>query len=169
MGYFDTSAAHDYSLTPSGMKAFRSLAASTFFQPFRHATSVSPVSVPSYEASPIGGQEVQLSSDLSSTDFGGSLSFFALGASTPLRGCAAVPVSQGTSCNTDALPVGATHVVAVYNGDPSSRLPIPTAAAGRAAGAGHDPDPPPAVPPPVTLIWAPGSIPPRRRFPPARR
>ena len=70
MGYFDTSSAYDYSLTTSctqrgdegcGMKEFRSLAASPLFQPFRHATSVSPVSVPSYEASPIGGQEVQLS------------------------------------------------------------------------------------------------------------
>ncbi len=130
IGYFDTSSAYDYSLTDSctqnagrmigcGMKEFRRLAASTLFEPFRRATTVSSVSVPSYEASPMAGQEIQLSAGVSPTDFGGSLSFYADGTSVPLRGCADISISQGSSCETDALPAGHTGVVAVYNGDAS--------------------------------------------------
>ena len=123
VGYFDADSHYNYSLSPgsAGLQQFRSMAQNPLFKPYQRPTSVGAVSAS--PSSPLAGQQVQLTASLSPTDSGGSVSFYAQGASVPLRGCADIPISLTTSCFTDDFPVPATggtaEVVARYNGDPS--------------------------------------------------
>jgi beta-mannanase len=126
--YFDAAAhtgRYDYPLDASGLSAFQALSRDPVFLPQRQPTAVGAVSAS--PTSPLTGQEVRLTTSLSPTDTGGSVSFYLAGSTTPLAGCADVAVSSGTSCNTDVLPAGTSSIMAVYSGDaefaPSTSAP----------------------------------------------
>ncbi len=81
------------------------------------------------------GHGVTFSATVSPTDGGGSFDFFLDGSSTPINGCANVPLSGfssqgkllgeqpedeeegGASCQTESIPAGVHSVTATYSGD----------------------------------------------------
>ena len=99
-------------LDSSGWREFQSLSASPIFQPSRVPSSVTASASP---ASSSIGHNVVLNAQLSTTDFGGSMSFYANGA--PVAGCQSLSVAAGTSCHTKSLPAGDNSISAVYSGD----------------------------------------------------
>jgi beta-mannanase len=130
--YFDAaahSAAFDYPLSASGLDAFEQLSRSPLFLPPRRATTV--IAVVASPRNPLVGQEVRLTASLSSTDLGGSLTFYVNHGSAPVVGCSQLAISLNTSCNTDQLITGLNTVVAIYSGDaqfaPSRSTPAPVA------------------------------------------
>ncbi|MBO0727779.1 MAG: Ig-like domain repeat protein [Acidimicrobiaceae bacterium] len=124
--YFDANGNFNYVLRGPSLKAFRHLAANPYFQPPRHPTTVSPVTIS--PTPPKAGQEVALSASMGSTDLGGSVTFYANGSRTPLPGCAKVPISAAATCNTDALAEGNDSLTVSYSGD-AWYSPVPSSVA----------------------------------------
>ena len=113
--YFDApgqGGSFTYPLDQSGMGEFQSLAASTTFQPSRLVSTVTASASP---PSSMVGRRVILAAQVSNTDFGGSLSFFANGTAVP--NCQSLPIAAGSSCYTNSLPEGDNSISAVYSGD----------------------------------------------------
>jgi beta-mannanase len=144
--YFDSGTAfHSYALDPAGLIAFGHLSANQYFQPPRQPTSVQAVVS---TATPLAGEEVELSGSMSTIDAGGSLTFRLQGTGAPIPGCDQVQVSLGTSCYTDALPQGNDKVIATYSGDaqfaPSTSASLPVSV--QAQPATPSGPQPPAIP-----------------------
>ena len=113
--YFDApgqGGKYTWPLDSSGWQKFQSLSASPLFQPARLASTVAASASP---ASSTIGHDVVLDAQLSTTDLGGSMSFYANG--VPVAGCQSRSVAVGTSCHTKSLPAGNNSIAAIYSGD----------------------------------------------------
>ena len=110
--YWDAPGAVAFQLGPAGLPAFEALSSDTYFQPKRHASSVTITVAPNPAAT---GQDVHFTTSIASSDQGGTISYYANG--TLIAGCTAIPIEFTTACDTDSLPAGHDTVRAVYGGD----------------------------------------------------
>ena len=101
-----------YPLDAAGWQSFQSLSTSAMFQPARLTSATAATASP---ASTVAGHRVRLTAQVSSSDFGGSVSFEANG--DPLTGCQTIPLAAVTSCSTTQLPAGTDQITAIYSGD----------------------------------------------------
>jgi beta-mannanase len=139
-------------LDSDGLAAFSALSRTPYFQPSR---SPSSTTISTTVAQVTSGQQVSIAGSVNAPDLGGAITYLVNGST--LTGCANLPVTATTGCDTSTLPVGTDSIVAGYSGDaasqPSTSAPLSVIVEPTAT-----PTPPPApVPAPTCNVPSPAA------------